>query len=96
MPKKELAKILRDVDLLSEYGYNLGMPHIKKMKGTDDIWELRVKISSKNYRIFYFTFKENAYMMLHAFLKKSNKTPQRELNTAIRYRNEYLERNGQR
>ncbi|MBI9014645.1 MAG: type II toxin-antitoxin system RelE/ParE family toxin [Clostridiales bacterium] len=56
MPKKELAKILRDVDLLSEYGYNLGMPHIKKMKGTDDIWELHVKISSKKLSNILFHF----------------------------------------
>lgn len=93
LSKKDLAKILRDIDLLSEYGYHLGMPHTQKMKGVDDIWELRVKISSNNYRIFYFTFRNNAYMILHGFLKKTSKTPRHELNTAIRRKNEYLERN---
>lgn len=92
LPKKDLAKILREIDLLAEYGYKLGMPHVKKMKGTDDIWELRIKISSNNYRVFYFTLKENTYLMLHAFLKKSNKTPSKELNTAIRYKKDFKER----
>ncbi len=92
IPKKDLAKILREVDLLQEFGYKLGMPHVKKMKGSDDIWELRIKMASNNYRIFYFTLKENTYLMLHAFLKKSNKTPTKELNKAINYKNEFLER----
>lgn len=42
IPKKDVAKILRDIDLLEEFGLSLGMPYIKKMSGTKDIWELRL------------------------------------------------------
>ncbi|WP_279237222.1 type II toxin-antitoxin system RelE/ParE family toxin [Alkaliphilus pronyensis] len=43
---KEQAKILREIDLLSEFGLALGMPHTKKIQGIDNLWELRIKHSS--------------------------------------------------
>lgn len=92
IPKKDVAKILRDIDLLEEFGLSLGMPYIKKMTGTKDIWELRVKQASNNYRIFYFTMKSNQIILLNAFQKKTSKTPSNELNKAIDYMNDYLER----
>ena len=92
IPKKDLSKILREIDLLQEFGFQLGMPHVKKMKGTEDIWELRIKIASNNYRVFYFTLKAETYLMLHAFQKKSTKTPTKELRKAINYKNEFLGR----
>lgn len=92
LPKKDQAKILREIDLLEEFGYTLGMPHIKKLNGEDNLWELRIKISTNNYRIFYFSIKNNTYLLLNAFAKKSNSTPTKEINTAIRYKNDYLER----
>ncbi len=33
IPKKDLARILREIDLLSEFGYTLGIPHIQNLKG---------------------------------------------------------------
>ena len=39
---KEQAKILREIDMLEEFGLFLGMPHIKKLKGYNDLWELRI------------------------------------------------------
>ena len=90
--KKDVAKILRDIDLLEEYGLSLGMPYIKKMTGTKNIWELRIKQATNNYRIFYFTMKFNQIILLNAFQKKTTKTPSVELNKAINYMNDYLKR----
>ncbi|MDW7659885.1 MAG: type II toxin-antitoxin system RelE/ParE family toxin [Bacillota bacterium] len=92
IPKKDVAKILRDIDLLEEFGLSLGMPYIKKMSGTKDIWELRIKQSTNNYRVFYFTMKPQQIILLNAFQKKTSRTPSKELNKAIEYMNEYLER----
>lgn len=92
LPKKDVAKILRDIDLLEEFGLSLGMPYIKKITGTKDVWELRTKQSSNNYRIFYFTMKSKEIVLLNAFQKKTQKTPPLELNKAIEYMNDYLER----
>lgn len=73
------AKILHSILLLKINGPFLKPPYIKKLQ--DDLYELR--ISGKNaIRIFY-TFFENEYYLLHAFKKKSQKTPEKELKTAI-------------
>ncbi len=50
---KEKAKILREIELLEDFGLFLGMPHIKKLKGYDDLWELRIKHSSNIFRISF-------------------------------------------
>jgi len=80
---KEQAKILREIDLLEEFGLFLGMPHIKKLNGYNDLWELRIKHSSNIFRILFFHYKEGIFILLHGFKKKTNKTPKREINKAI-------------
>ncbi len=90
IPKKDVAKILREIDLLEEFGLSLGMPYIKKLVNSEDVWELRVKFSSNNYRIFYFVLKDKQFVLLHAFQKKTNSTPQREIVTAISRKNDYI------
>ncbi|MBU1778539.1 type II toxin-antitoxin system RelE/ParE family toxin, partial [Patescibacteria group bacterium] len=42
------------------------------------------------YRIFYFIFDGQKIILLHGFSKKTNKTPQKEINKAINYYNNYL------
>ncbi len=92
IPKKDRAKILREIDLLEEFGLQLGMPHLKKMKGTDDLWELRVKQGTDNYRVFYFTMKDSKFVLLHAFLKKTQKTPKKEITVAENRKYDFVER----
>lgn len=92
LPKKDQAKILREIDLLEQFGISLGMPHVKKMAGTDDLWELRVKQGSNNYRVFYFTMKQRRLVLLHAFQKKTQKTPNKEIKIAENRKSEFLER----
>nr|WP_041720955.1 type II toxin-antitoxin system RelE/ParE family toxin [Alkaliphilus metalliredigens] len=87
---KEQAKILREIDLLSEFGLSLGMPHIKKIQGIDALWELRIKHSSNIFRIFYFHFVEGKFVLLHAIRKTTTKTPKKELSIAVKRRNHYL------
>lgn len=64
LPKKDQAKILREIDLLEKFGLSLGYPHIKKINSKENIWELRIKHSSNHYRIFYFTLSSNAFLLL--------------------------------
>ena len=80
---KEKAKILREIELLEEFGLFLGMPHLKKLKGYDDLWELRIKHSSNIFRIFFLNYQAGIFVLLHIFKKKSNKTPQREIDIAL-------------
>jgi len=73
------AKILRSILLLRNHGQYLKPPYIKKLQ--DKLYELRIsgKIAI---RIFY-TMYNDGYYLLHAFKKKSQKTPGRELKIAL-------------
>lgn len=54
----------------------------------EDIWELR----PGNNRVFYFYYKDNKFVLLHYFRKKSQKTPKREIDRAKAERDDYLAR----
>jgi phage-related protein len=76
---KSQARIRQAINLLKDRGPFLKPPYIKKIK--EKLYELRIK-SQIAIRILY-SPKNNAYYLLHAFKKKSQKTPIRELKTAI-------------
>ncbi len=75
---KELAKAIRIIELLEEFGHDLGMPHSKHLSG--QLLELRIR-GKREIRIFY-CFHKNEVFMLHAFIKKTQKTPQKEIARA--------------
>lgn len=54
----------------------------------DGIWELR----PGNNRVFYFFFKDDTFVLLHHFQKKTQKTPRREIEKAKSERDDYLSR----
>lgn len=74
-------KIFDVLDLLKEFGINLGMPHSKKLAGTP-LWELRI-LGSDNIRILYITQRGKTFLLLHGFLKKKQKTDKKELRMAL-------------
>jgi len=76
------AKYLRLADLMLEFGANLGMPHTRAM--SNGLFELRVKGREGIARVFYCTLSGRRIIMLHGFVKKSQKTPAKELRTARR------------
>ena len=57
------------------------MPHTKAIK--DGLFELRLKSKEGIGRIFYCTLVNKQIVMLHSFIKKSQKTPFRELKAAV-------------
>ena len=83
-----LARYLRLADLLLEFGPNLGMPHTRALGG--GLLELRVKGPEGIARVFYCTVVQRRIVVLHVFIKKSQKTPRRELETAKRRLREVL------
>ena len=82
---KDLARddrktIGEDIKTL-QFGWPIGMPLARKMG--NDLWELRSTLSSGIARTF-FTIFQNKKVLLHGFVKKSQKTPTNELATAKR------------
>lgn len=82
LPTGLLARYLRLTDMLMLFGANLGMPHTRAIG--DGLIELRVKGREGIARVFYCTVRERRIIVLHSFVKKSEKTPKRELETAYR------------
>ena len=71
-------KIIAYFDLLQEYGVMIGEPVTKHLEGS--IWELR---PLRN-RFLYAYYDEGVFIVLHHFIKKTQKTPRRELERAKR------------
>ncbi|MDX9872523.1 MAG: type II toxin-antitoxin system RelE/ParE family toxin [Clostridia bacterium] len=91
LSSKEQAKILREIDLLQEYGLFLGPPHIKKLEGRyNRLWELRIKQSTNDFRIFYFVFNQGRFVLLYGFRKTTNKTPSSVLELSLKRMENYL------
>ena len=63
-----------------EYGPNLGMPHTEALGA--GLFELRLKGKEGIARVFYCTILKMEILMLHAFVKKTQKTPVKELKLA--------------
>lgn len=62
-------------------GPNLGEPHTKAFGGS--LFELRLKGAEGIARVFFCTMVSRRIVMLHSFVKKTQKTPQRELDIAL-------------
>lgn len=83
----KLYKIRDYVKALSCYGLQLGEPYIKHLDG--NIWELRPMRD----RILFVAWNEDGgFVLLHQFLKKTQKTPAREIEKAKREYKDLLER----
>ncbi len=79
LEKPTIAKILRTFDLLEMFGYRLGMPHSKKIE--DSLFELRIR-GVQEVRFLYTFQRGQIVIVLHGFVKKSEKLPVRELKLA--------------
>jgi len=91
---KQQAKVYREIDLLEKFGNELHYPHVDKIKGQKykGLWELRIEFASDIFRIFYFLPITNNAILLHVIVKKSNKTPPKELDIALERMKDYLRR----
>ncbi len=71
-------------------GFPLGLPLCRKMGS--DLWEVRSDVADGICRIFFTVYK-NTMILLHGFIKKSQKTPQDELDTANSRLKDFKEQN---
>lgn len=81
-----LNKIRDYIKTLSEYGTRAGEPYVKHIDG--EIWELR---PLRN-RILFFGYDGDRIILLSHFIKKTQKTPQREIDKAKRLMKDHKER----
>lgn len=69
---------------VAELGWPVGMPLCRSVTGRKGLWEIRTKLSGgRNARVF-FCVHEGEMMLLHGFIKKTQKTPAKEINVALK------------
>ena len=82
LPDGLLARYLKLTDMMIVHGSNLGLPHTKSLN--DGLLELRLKSKEGIARVFYCTKVGKNIVMLHSFVKKSQKIPKKEIDIAIK------------
>lgn len=91
LPPGILARYLRLTDLMTQIGPNLGMPHTRAFG--EGLFELRMKGPEGISRVFFCTLIGRRIVMLHCFVKKSQKTPPQEIALARRRLHEVMHEN---
>lgn len=87
---KMQAKMLRTIKLLQNLGYNLREPYSKALD--DGIFELRAQVGNNITRVLYFFFVGQKVVLTNGFIKKTQKTPENEIELAKKYRNDFLKK----
>lgn len=84
LPRQDRKTIGDDLKT-AQFGWPLGMPLIRKLDTA--LWEVRSKLDNRIARVI-FTVDEDRMVLLHGFIKKSQKTPSRDLGLAKQRLNE--------
>jgi phage-related protein len=82
----QYRKILTYIRALEAYGTRVGEPQVKHIDG--NLWELRPLA----HRIFFFYWRDDKFILLHHFIKKTRKTPPKEIEQATQNMKDFLER----
>ena len=90
LDKKMRAKMVSMISLLQNNGYELREPYSKYL--SEGIFELRAKVGSDVTRVLYFFYVDRQIVLTNGFVKKTKKTPKKEIERAKKYRADFLHR----
>ncbi|MEK7597941.1 MAG: type II toxin-antitoxin system RelE/ParE family toxin [Patescibacteria group bacterium] len=79
---KQKVKVFHIFKLIIEYGINSIPQHIKKVAGTP-LWEIRI-LGKDNIRMLYIISHKETILLLHGFIKKTQKTNSKEISIALK------------
>ena len=88
----ERAKAVRTLELLRTQQI-VPSKFWKKLSGSN-LWEVRIEYSGNTYRVLAAFAKGNRVVLLHAFQKKSQKTPRQDMEIALQRQKRYFQRHG--
>jgi len=80
LPKEDQARFLEVIDEIEINGFNATRVIFKPIEGK--LWEIKFRSVRTGYRVFYILLEKGLMVWLHAFSKKTQKTPQRGLDIA--------------
>ena len=80
---EEDRKVIGDDIRTAEFGWPIGMPLCRSIQGHKGLWEVRTKLTSGRIARVFFCIHGRSMVLLHGFVKKTQKTPHHELNVAV-------------
>jgi len=83
----KIFKVIEAIETLERVPEN----YLKSIKGTLGLYEARIKLGSNIWRVFCFFDKGKLVILLNGFTKKTQKTPKKEIDKALRLMHEYYE-----
>jgi len=86
--KKVKAKIVWTFDLVEDL-QRVPETYLKYIENTDGLYEIRVQLGSDIFRIFCFFDKGQLVVLMNGFQKKTQKTPKKEIELALKIKTEY-------
>jgi phage-related protein len=85
--QNKIFKIIEAIETLERVPKN----YLKAIYGTKGLYEARISLASNIWRVFCFFDKDKLVILLNGFVKKTRKTPQKEIQKAIKLMNEYYQ-----
>ncbi len=90
--QNKIFKVIEAIETLEMVPEN----YLKAISGTKGLYEARISLSKNIWRVFCFFDKGNLVILLNGFVKKTRKTPKREIQKAVRLMNEYYNEKDER
>ena len=84
----EDRKVIGEDIKVVQFRWPLGMPLVRKMDS--NLWEIRSKLENGNLSRVFFTVKGSKLNLLHGFIKKSQKTPKKDIDMARARKNQWI------
>jgi len=91
--KKVKQKIIWTLELIEDIN-QVPEKYLKHLTDTDGLYEIRIKQGSDSFRIFCFFDEGNLILLMNGFQKKTQKTPQKQINKALAIKKQYEEEKG--
>ncbi|MEN9993481.1 MAG: hypothetical protein RL762_138 [Bacteroidota bacterium] len=85
--QNKIFKVIEAVECLERVPEN----YLKSIKGQKGLYEIRIQLGSNIWRVFCFFDEDRLVILLNGFVKKTQKTPRRELDLASKLMMEYYE-----
>lgn len=88
---KQAQKVVWVLRLIEEVD-SVPAEYLKKLSGTADQWEVRVRHAGNIFRLLGFLNDQGRLVLTHGFQKKTNRIPRREITLAEKRKREYMKR----
>jgi len=90
LPEKVQNKIYKILEIV-EFQKQVPTRYLKHMTGTDGLYETRYSLGNNIWRVFCFFDEGQLIILLNGFQKKTQKTPKKEIELALKLKKEYYE-----